>query len=286
MRRIRGNAGANEILDIAAIVHSLSTPNAVGVRLANGFAERFGKTIQGVRARLGGNRSTHHDLEICVRDTQGVEVWENVEVKGSQPFVPIRPDDSPWLAGVQFHNGGCEKYSIAKKYAKLYYDIHVGSGSLKRDFSVGAEIPSFEEWFQNDCRVQSDPKTAFGKELKRNVRAVRGPKTSLLETRAPVLDALEITEDDRRLLAQEVLPIANQALAEKQYWLTIHGNVHTGEFHFMWFPAFLLSEIQEVHVEKKLDVLLTFVCANDFRFHGILRWGKGAGFSNLRLDLK
>ena len=34
------------------------------------------------------------------------------------------------------------------------------------------------------------------------------------------------------------------------------------------------------------DVNFVFECDDGFKFGGILRWGKGAGFSNLRIDLK
>ena len=47
-----------------------------------------------------------------------------------------------------------------------------------------------------------------------------------------------------------------------------------------------IDTINEVILTKENDLKLEFRCDNNFRFNGILRWGKGAGFSNLRLDLK
>jgi hypothetical protein len=107
----------------------------------------------------------------------------------------------------------------------------------------------------------------------------------LREKRASVLNALEITDVDKQLFIQEVLPIANQALEQKDYWLTIHGSV-TGDFHLAWFPKFTITTINDVIITKNLDIDFEFRCADKFTFRAILRWGSGAGFSNLRLDLK
>ena len=161
----------------------------------------------------------------------------------------------------------------------------MASNALKEEFGLTALTPSFEEWFNKDCKVQGDPKTPFGKELKEKVRAARGG-ASLLEKRAPILSALEITDAVKRTLIQEVMPIANDALEQKDYWLTIHGSISTGIFHCAWYPKFTIADIQEVIVTKNLDVEFEFRCADDFAFKGILRWGKGAGFSCLRVDLK
>ena len=123
-----------------------------------------------------------------------------------------------------------------------------------------------------------------GKELKEKVRAARGG-ASLLEERAAILAGLEITDAVKATLIQEVLPIANHALEQKDYWLTIHGSV-TGTFYCAWYPKFTISVIQDVIVTKGLDIKFEFRCADDFKFNGILRWGKGAGFTCLRIDLK
>ena len=82
-----------------------------------------------------------------------------------------------------------------------------------------------------------------------------------------------------------MLPIANQALEQKDYWLTIYGDLN-GNFHCAWFPQFVIKTINEVIITKNKDIEMEFNCSEEFTFRGILRWGYGAGFSNLRLDLK
>jgi hypothetical protein len=285
MSRTRDTAAANEDKDIKDIISGIKSGSASGLKICAAFKSTFGIDIVDARPRAGGSRSTHYDFEILVRDSNDELVWRHVEHKGSQQARPIGPNEKPWTAGVQFHNGGCEKYSLAKKYAHTWYDLHVGSGSLKQEFDITADTPTYEDWFNLDARVQSDPRSEFGKELKRKVRAARGPRTSLLEKREPVLGALEITKEDKQLFIQEVLPIANQALEQKDYWLTIHGPV-TGDFHVAWFPKFTITAIKDVIVSKNLDIEFEFLCADEFTFRAILRWGKGAGFSCLRIDLK
>jgi len=284
-RQTKETAAADEVRKVAFIVAAIHTKNAIGQRFSNSFKQKFGCEILDARTRTG-SRKNHYDFDILVRFPNGEEVWKHVEHKGSKTFCAIKDDEKPWTASVQFHNGGCDKYSIAKSYAKVHYDIHVASGSLKNTFGILAPIPSFDDWFKQDCCVQADPRSAFGKELKQKVRAVRGPGSSLLDERQPVIDSLEITDDDKQQLIKEVLPIANHVLEQKDYWLTICGSLEDGNFNLAWYPKFTIGSIQDVEVTRKKDILFEFKCSEDFSFGAILRWGKGAGFSCLRVDLK
>jgi len=281
MPRSKDTAAADEDLDIRNIIASINAKDATGMKIIDSFKQKFDLDVLGARERQGASRSTHYDFEINVGGN-----WKRVEHKGSQQYRPIGDAETPWKAGVQFHNGGCEKYSIAKKYAEDWYNMYIKSNKLKEEFGLTVPTPSFEDWFNKDCKVQGDPKTSFGDQLKKKVRAERGPRTSLLEKRAAVLAGLDFTDAVKTTLIQEVLPIANHALEQKDYWLTIHGNITSGNFYCAWYPNFTISGIQDVIVKKNLDIEFEFRCAEDFKFNGILRWGKGAGFSCLRIDLK
>lgn len=283
MPRTRDTAGAQETADIAAIVEGLRSRTGCGPKIATAFLEQFGVEILDARVRVGSNRSTHYDFEVLVGPAPGV--WRCVEHKGGAACVPVSPTDTPWAAGVQFHNGGCEKYTIARKFARAWYDFHVGSSSLKTAWGITAEIPTFEEWYTKDAKCQDNPRTAFGLELKTRVRAVRGDRGSLLEERAPVIAAFEITAEDLRILGEEAIAVLNHALDQKDYWLTIHGDP-TGEFHCRWWPAFRLVAPSSITVRKERDIYFDFVCEGGISFSALLRWGKGAGFSNLRIDAR
>ena len=290
-QRTKANAGSNEAKDISTIVDGLHSMNPCGIKIANSFKDRFGLELLDARPRKGTSRGKHYDFEVLIRPADSIDAaasnWVRVEHKGSKNYVPIKPTDTPWQAGVQFHNGGCEKYSLARDYAKKWYELLIGSGVLTAEFNIKATIPSYDEWFQKDCKAQDDPRTAYGKEIKETVRSLRGPKGSLKEKRASVLEAFNITKDDKARLIQEVLPIVNEALEEKDYWMTIHGDLTTDTgFYVGWYPKFTIEGINNVTITKDSDINMVFHCKDGFTFKGILRWGKGAGFSNIRIDLK
>jgi hypothetical protein len=287
MSRTKALAGVNETQDIAAIVTALKSSMAAGIRLRESFLRKFRLNLYDARLRAGGNRSTHYDFQVLVGTTSKEATWKNVEHKGSRECRPVGTDETPWAAGVQFHNGGCDKYSIGPLYARAWYNVHVGSGTLKTEWSLDAAIPSFEEWYDGDAKRQGDPSTAFGIELKTKVRAALGDKKSLTssEYRAAAHAAFNPTAADLDQFKGEALTVLNEALEQKDYWLTIHGDI-LGDFHCAWFPKFVLASIDEVTVRKdELDIWFD-LRSGPLRFSCILRWGKGVGFSNLRIDAR
>jgi hypothetical protein len=276
-KRTKATAGRHEVDDIAAIVNALHTKSPAGIKLAAAFESKFGVPLLDARARKG-NRKAHYDFEVLVGPAPGA--WKKVEHKGSQHNTPIKPDERPWDAGVQFHNGGCELYTIARLYARAWYDTHIGSGALKEEWGLAAPIPTYEEWYAGDAKVQGDPKTAFGKELKQKVRAAGG---HLRDKRAAAQSAFNPTPADMETFKAEILRVMNESLAEKEYWLTIHGDV-AGEFCCAWYPQFLIGDIEEVTMNKELDIWFDFRCSGT-SFKTILRSGKGL-FSNFRMDAR
>jgi hypothetical protein len=100
-----------------------------------------------------------------------------------------------------------------------------------------------------------------------------------------VNEAFIISQEDEDIIRTEVLAHGNDALKQKDYWLEIRGNLE-GDFHLRWYPKLGLNDICEVTVTKHPDIKIEFRCTDNFVFHAYLRWGKGAGFSNLRFDLR
>jgi hypothetical protein len=280
-QRTRDVAGRNEVFDIKEIVRQINARTPAGLKICEAFKAAFvDDEILEARERKG-NRGIHYDFE--VRVASDPTNWHGVEHKGSQKVAPIPDDQTPWAAGVQFHNGGCEKYSIAKLYAQAWYATHIGSGTLKAEFGVEAAIPTFDEWFAGDAKCQGDPKTPFGKELKRKVKERCG-KEGLLEKRAAAHAAFVPTAADMETFKAESLAILNVCLEQKKYWLTIQGPL-TAEFHCKWYPKFTIASITAIRIRVEKDIWFDFECEG-CRFSSILRWGKGAGFSNLRIDAR
>lgn len=286
-KRTKALAKTNEEQDIGLLVRMLNAPE--GETLRRLYSESFPGEI--VRARTSdpadkkkaGGRSAHYDFQVLVlRD--GVSQWLRVEHKGSQICKPI-DEGAPWTGGVQFFNGGMEKYRLCRRYAEAWYARYIGSGFLSAEYEVKEPIPTCEEWIQRDARVQGDPKTPWGKALKRAVRA-RG-QDSLRHLRdAFVPDFVNgLTGEDREAFLDDVTPILRDSLAQKDVWLQIAGSLD-GKYYARWSPALSVSDVTDVHIlgEKDVTGFISSDCQHPIRF--ILRWGKGAGFSNLRLDLK
>ena len=73
--------------------------------------------------------------------------------------------------------------------------------------------------------------------------------------------------------------------AEKHYWLQIQGDL-SGEFNFAWAPAVQVSKITGLKVDTtKSDVVILFE-TDALPITAMLRWGKGQGLSNIRIDLR
>jgi hypothetical protein len=283
--RTKASAKANEDRDVNKIIELLNdAASAKGEEMRHAFYVKFGKTVTGARrAEKSGGRKAHYDFQIQVDGGD----WLKVEHKGSIKFAPINPDLPPWKEGVQFYNGGLEKYRFTQKYATAWYNKYIASGVLTERYELMSPIPTLEEWISNDAKKEGNPKTTFGKELKRVVRAsVKGG--SLKAERDELVEEFYAgcTDVDCAELAEDILPLVRECLAEKQVWLQIAGDIERGEFNFAWSPQFTVSEIKSVRILKASDIKIEVECNDGFNFGGILRWGNGMGFSNIRLDLK
>lgn len=280
--RSRDAAKENEARDLRNIVDAINNDTPTGRQLKDTFSERFGKTITAARIGIGGGRSIHHDIEILVEG-----VWHPVEHKGSIKYVSIDPLSPPWTQGVQFYNGPCGKYTMGCLYAKQWYDKYIATGVLSNKYALVSPIPSFDDWFKKDANIQGDAKTLFGKELRSRFRG-NGKKGGCFEER----DALtkdfrqNISDVDLDTIQTEVLRLAQDVLSKKTYWLQIQGSV-MDKFYCAWSPELKITSIAGVEMDEKCkDVKLDFTTDVGFKFSAWLRWGKGQGLSNLRIDLR
>ena len=74
-------------------------------------------------------------------------------------------------------------------------------------------------------------------------------------------------------------------MAEKHLWLQINGDLSSEDVSFQWYKKMCYNKITNIKISYKTDINIS-VETDEFNFKSILRWGKGAGFSNLRLDAK
>jgi hypothetical protein len=291
VKRTKSNAKSNEDKDVSALIDLLNTPeSAKGQEMRAAFEALFGQAIIGASRhkiatqgkKQGGGRSTHYDFVVQLAD--GSE--RTVEHKGSCDKKPIDLSLPPWTGGVQFYNGGMEKYRLAQKYAKVWHQKFIASGVLSERYGLTSPLPSEELWIAKDAKVQGKPTTPFGKELKSVYQARDGcEKKSLTAERDEFVGGFEWSEEDVTHLAEDVFPLIQSSFAEKDVWLQIAGSVESGDFYFAWREPLRIQAVERITIEKNKDIEFDVECGG-LVVHGILRWGYGAGFSNLRIDLK
>jgi hypothetical protein len=302
--RTKRNAKANEDADINFLIAAINSPTSeVGKALRDGFFTRFGAILDGARRSdpsvrgaggrggsaggRGGDRKAHYDFQIHVVYPDGRDAWLKVEHKGSKKYAPIDTTLPPWTGGVQFSNGGMELYRMGLLYAKAWYAKYVGSGVLKARYGIVAPIPDLKTWIAKDAKSQGDPKTPFGRELKEKYRARPGceKKSLMAERDAFVADFATVYDaGDCDRLKEDTLSIAKGVLDEKDVWLQIAGDVN-GLFHFAWRPRIHISRVDSVERTACSDIAFIVHSDCEFPFMAKIRWGEGAGFSNLRCDL-
>lgn len=284
--RTRDAAKKNEEADLKAIVATIHNKTPIGLKLMESFYKRFGRKLLDARQlKKQGGRGKHFDLEI---EVEGLG-WRQVEHKGSATYKPIDKNQPPWVQGVQFYNGTGSKYTLAVRYATEWYERYVASGYLTRKYNLKATPAPLEEWLKKDAFIQGNPKTAWGIELRSKFRpedGSRGKRAGCFDERDEMKREFNIVSTDLTVITGEVLNLAQTVLAEKHYWLQIQGDVG-GEFHWEWHSQINVSKITDVQVvEDCSDVMIRFQTDMGFPIHAMLRWGKGQGLSNIRIDMR
>ena len=288
--RGRTQTKTNEDADIEQIIRRINEHTDVPTKLTDlGDGKRITKAY---RSAGSGNRKIHYDFCVDLLHPDGrVQNNLRVEHKGSNDKKPIDPTRR---LGVQFHNGS-PKLAVITRYLTAWYNYWIASGRLTDKYGIQSPVPALEEWLKRDAMVQGDPKTPYGKELKRLARERHGPTSSLTEERDIFMETVftqdSITAEDLDELKQHVLETANHCLQEKDLWLQIAGNIHGTEddYYHLWTPKMPTIEAidrVEIKLESKKNVEFILECRGGMKIVGIMRWGKGQGFSNFRFDLK
>lgn len=294
----RHTNGQNEKEQIEAIIKHINERTPSGKKIIDCFYNTFNLTIISARDRTGGNRGTHYDFEILTEENPGK--WFRVESKASKDKKEI--SDKPWELGVQFLNGKPQDYICCDIYAELWYKEYIESNLFTNMFGISASVPSYEEWRDKDAFCQSDPKTLYGIQLKNNFRDSWGPKSSMkdigdgLDPRYHIFEQFNMNNDELNELKSQIYPRANEALRVKDYWFALAGDVTNPDtFNCKWYSKFTISTIESIAINKerckqKGDITFDVFAKNDegqpFNFHTHMRWGKGVGFSNIRMDMK
>jgi len=282
----KSKAKKDEDIRVEWICKQINENTNVGLDIKNKYFEKFQKTIESV-VKKGGN-NIHYD--ILIYHTDGTTY--RCEEKGTMKFTEIiNEETSPYENSVQFSNIPCTKFTISKKYLKLWYDMNVNNNDIKEKYNL-PEIPDFENYLKGGPYVMwGDPHSEYSKTLKINYRKVY-PKRSMggesrhnIDYRKEPNDVFTLTDDDKIKLINEVQSLYTHVMNEKEVWLQTTGKID-GQFSFKWFDKIEPKKIVDVELLKEKDIKFKFILEGNASFIGHLRWGNGCGYSCFRMDLK
>ena len=282
----RRTAKKDEDIRVDGLCKAINEDTELGLKLKKTYYEKFKKHILKVEKKGGNN--VHFD--ILIYHTDGTT--NQCEEKGTKDYSPIINDGTPpYENSVQFYNGPASKFTLCKKYLKLWYDNNVDNLEIKKKYDL-PEIPSFEEWLIGGPNVMwGDPTSEYSKILKTNYRDLY-PKKSMngqcfhnINYRIKTNGQFELTEEDKKTLITEVQEIYRYVMNAKEVWLQTTGTTNS-QISFRWFNKIEPQNIMDVEMTKGTDIDFKFILEDNTSFMGKMRWGNGCGFSCFRIDLK
>ena len=268
------------------ICDETNTKTELGISMKKSYLEKFGREIS--KFVKTGNHRDHYD--IIIHHTDGS--CKKCEEKGTKAYSEIISDNTnPYENSVQFYNGPASKFSICKKYLRIWYDDNVDNDEIMAKYDL-PETPTFDEWLDGGPNVMwGDPKSKYSKMLKTNYRQLY-PKRSMggaskhnEDYRIKVNEKFHLTDQDKIKLINEVQEIYTYVMDEKEVWLQTTGTVD-GPFSFKWFDKIESKRIIDVEMIKKKDIEFRFILEDKTYITGLMRWGNGCGFSCFRMDLR
>ena len=285
----RSIAAVVEPKRIKLICDNINNFTSIGISLIEGYERLTGKKILSVEPRGGINN--HYDFLIIHIDG----TIARCEEKGTEKYNPrVEEMKKPWENSVQFYNGPAKYFSTSQKYLRLWYDMNVNNKTIQEKYNLPM-LPSFDKWLDGGPHCMLNPKCEYSKVLKENYREVNcggsmngfGKTNQDEDYRKKVNDVFiqSFTEQDKGLLIKEVQKKYDQVMNEKDIWLQTTGSPESN-FSFKWYEKIDPLKIIKVDPINKKDIEFKFTLENGNYITGIMRWGKGCGFSCFRMDLK
>lgn len=281
----RQTAKKDEDIRVSGICNILNVYTELGVKMKESYYDKFNKVILYVEKK--GSNNIHYDILIHHTD----DTTFRCEEKGTQHYREVIDENTlPHEYSVEFYNGPAKKFSISKKYLKLWYDLIVNDSEFNQKYNL-PDPPPFEEWLVGGPYCMVNPKSDYSIKNKENYREIYPGKSmngwghDEIDYRIRVNDSFEITEEEKSILIEEVQTIYNDVMDQKDVWLQTTGTID-GPFSFKWFDKIPPQKIVAVELLKKTDIEFIFKLEDGSSFTGIMRWGKGCGFSCFRMDLK
>ena len=297
MSRLVSNKN-NEFKRLSAICHYMNNPSFQGFILRQQYYNLFKKNIKKVLLSGGTNRD-HYDLMIVHTDNTQKKCEEKSTIYYKKE---ISTETKPWEFSVQVFNGVGKSFKIGLLYAKLWYKHNIANGHVKKQYDIFSPIPSETEWLKKDAFQCGNPKSKYGKELKLKFRKIHGETSMNGKSKKGFLDnptdyreqvieefytIFRRNDTIREILIQEIQEKLTKIFIEKQCYLQTTGDINTEKFNFKWYDQIKIPTIQDVVMNtKKSDITFDIITDVTDNYTLVLRFGKGTGFSNIRIDIR
>ena len=285
----------NEDKRVKEIRKQMNNDTGYGPKLKHDYKTVIGKEIKKVDDS-GGGLKDHYDL-ICVH-TDGTE--HKIEEKGTEIYHPFISEKTvPWENSVQRYNGPGKQFKICRRFVELWYDNVICDENIKKQYCPDIPIPSKKKWIDNDA-FSIDPKTDYGKALKKNYRelhpplkgtrgnSMNGKNGSPEDMRKRVIPKFIMTQQDKDTLISELQSKLNDTMGVKDAWLQTTGDPSTDTFNWRWYKKINSPKIKDIILDtSRLDIYFKCITEDEScNFDCIMRFGKGTGFSCVRIDIR
>jgi hypothetical protein len=184
----------------------------------------------------------------------------------------------PWYKSLQ--NSAGRHFSLAQKYSKLWYERFIASGYMSNMCDM-TSFPSYEEW-EKDVFHSSKSKSDWIKKIQ-----CKQP-SGFSEECNDFAKAFHtcITEEDKTILANQVMDLARHALGEKHYYIQLLSDLDNDISDVLWSShALIPSGLPRVDIISNKDVSLLLTWEDGRSLPLIIHWGC-KGISHLRMDIK
>jgi hypothetical protein len=275
--------GTDETIRINWIVNQINNNTFTGVKMKLEYFHKFNKSIS--KLEVKGSKQDHYDILIFNTDNTKYKCEE----KGTKSYYKnINSSTNPYENSVEFYNGPAQKFSISRNYLQLWYNNNVNNQETKLLYNL-PDIPNFDDWLNGGPYCMVDPTSYYSKSLKLNYRnksSMNGYKqNNVIDYRIKPNLEFCLNDEQKKILITEVQQIYNNVLNEKDIWLQTSG-IPNGNFSYCWYNKIEPKTIINIELIKKKDIQFKFILEDNSYFMGIMRWGKGCGFSCFRMDFK
>lgn len=280
----RHSARADESLRIKKIASLMNENSAIGIKLKDAYFAQYGKSVTNVT--LAGSNRDHYDIVIHHDDGTSMRVEEKHSGK------VLDKNMVPWKYSVQVLNGVGNHYEVGRKYSRIFYENIITKIDWRLCLKCDdiPETPTYDEWVKDAFRC-GDPKTPFVKKLKSLCREIHGGKSSFtgqnstLDVRS-MFPEFTLTEEETARFLLEINAKLQEVMSQKDCFLQTKGNIDGDDFEFVWRERVECPQFTKIHIRREKDIFIDLYDDNGDSFTGILRWGKGCGFTNIRFDVR